>query len=336
MKRHRVVLIGCGNIALAGHIPALLAHPRFDLVALCDVRPERLDLARKACGRDLPSETNYQSLITNHHPVACILALHPEHSVNIAIDLLQRGISVLDEKPLAATLEDGTRLAKAVRASKAPYQVGFVFRYCPLLRDVAEWTRGFGSPRLYQVAIYDERPSQHLTDGQAMIQNLLRRSSAITHEGSHIVDWMGLLNPSPLRTVKASAIQTSPEFAGPNFWLAQFQYADGTVLDLTIGWLVEDLPPCSMRILGRGGLLDLELFRGTGHLAIGGSAKPIQTQPYAQAWASQLDRFAEAVDTGRVTGATIADGLRALHATIACERSWMQRRTIGLKEGLLT
>lgn len=335
MKRHRVVLIGCGNIALAGHIPSLIEHPRFELVGLCDLRPDQLVLARQTCGRDLPVATNYQSLVADHQPDACILALHPEHSVDVAIDLLQRGMAVLDEKPLARSLEDGARLAKVVRASKAPYQIGFVFHYCQLFQDAARWTQSFGSPCFYQVGIFDERPSQHAADNQRMIQKTLARSSAITHEGSHVIDWMTVLNPAPIRSVKASALKTRSEYNGPNVWLCNFDFADGSTLQLTIGWLLENQPPSTLRVVGDGGRLDLDLFTGKGELAIGPDSRRVTTAPMKQAWSTQLDRFAEAIDSGRVTGTSIDNGLRALHATIACERSAAENRVLQLKEGLL-
>lgn len=38
---YRTALIGLGDIAESGHVPALLNQPRFQLVALCDPSPIR-------------------------------------------------------------------------------------------------------------------------------------------------------------------------------------------------------------------------------------------------------------------------------------------------------
>jgi predicted dehydrogenase len=42
---YRVAMIGRKTIAVAGHIPAFLRHPRLELAGLSEVRPDRLDLA---------------------------------------------------------------------------------------------------------------------------------------------------------------------------------------------------------------------------------------------------------------------------------------------------
>ncbi|MBA3710304.1 MAG: Gfo/Idh/MocA family oxidoreductase, partial [Planctomycetes bacterium] len=109
-RRHRIALVGCGDIAETGHLPALLAHPRFELVAACDIRPERARLLAGRAG-GIRVLTDYRALVEDRSIDAVVLALHPEHSVDAAIAFLGAGTAVLDEKPLACTLADGERVA---------------------------------------------------------------------------------------------------------------------------------------------------------------------------------------------------------------------------------
>ena len=89
-------VIGCGDIAETGHVPALVAHERFELTALCDVRRPRCEvLARKTAGASI--HTDHRELLDDPSIDAVVLALHPEASVNVAIDFLRHGKPVLDE-----------------------------------------------------------------------------------------------------------------------------------------------------------------------------------------------------------------------------------------------
>lgn len=330
----RVALIGCGQIALSGHLPALVHHPDFELVGLCDVRSEALDAAASliaGVGRSVPRmEHDYRALLAAGAVDACVLTLHPEQSVDVAVDLLDRGVAVLDEKPLAVTLEDGARLVAAVEVNRAVYQVGFCFRYAQAVDLLADWSRRAGTPSLVQVAIYDERPSQHTQDAARRIQRALAESSALNHEGSHIFDWMSRLNPAPILRVRASAMKTHGQHMGPNLWLAQLDHADGSIFQLTIGWLMEWTPPSSARIQGPEGGAEMELFTGRGIAWLASERHPVMFSPYRQEWRAQLDAFAAAIRTGKAHGATVHDGWRTLRLAKACERSAHTRQAVDL------
>lgn len=339
-RKYRVAIIGCGNIALTGHLPAVLRHPRFELRGLCDVRPERVQAMLDRCVQlsgDTPCADmilcqDYRSLLSSGVVDACILALHPEHSVPVAIAILQNGIAVLDEKPLAASMQDGAQLVQAVEQTGGVYQIGFCLRFGKIFRDVAEWVALIGNPCLYQVSIFDESLQQCQGAYGAMIQSILRRSSVVTHEGSHVIDWMKLWQRAPIHRVKASAVKMRDEFLGPNLWACNLDYADGSTLQLNIGWLLENQPASTLRVVGPAGLLELDLFKGTGQLNISTRAQAVHTEPLCQSWEAQLDTFAEAMDRGSANVATAYDGLDALNATLACERSFREERAIRLED----
>ncbi|HYF52059.1 MAG TPA: Gfo/Idh/MocA family oxidoreductase [Planctomycetota bacterium] len=319
-ERYNVALIGCGDIAETGHLPALKVHPRFNLRALCDTSEARRTLlSSQASG--VPAVENYRELLADKNIDAVILALHPEVSVNVAIDCLRAGKAVLDEKPLARTLEDGNRLARQIQESNAVYQIGFVFRYAPFILKAAEAARRIGTPAMYSFLIYDERLDRSNREHFNRIQHALRTSSAITHEGSHVMDYFQLLNPCPFVKANASAFRTDEDFAGNNLWSAQLSCADGSILSVEIGWLLPDLPPCELRIAGPRGRLRVDMRTGRGEISLMGACEPFEAPPLVQNWQRQLDVFASAIDAGKAQEATIEDGLRALRATVACETS---------------
>ncbi len=331
--RYKVALIGCGDIAKTGHLPAIMAHPRFELVALCDIRPERTARLASLSGRKLPTYEDYRALLDRERVDAVVLALHPEHSVPVVVECLRRGLAVLDEKPLACSLADGRRVAEEIEARRGVYQIGFCHRYNRWVQRVGDIARRIGTPALYCVRVYDERLDRGNPDHFARIQQILAASSAITHEASHVLDYFTSWNSSPWAQVQAMATRTEAEFHGPNLWSAQFQCADQSLLHVEIGWLLPDLPPSGAEIVGPRGRMALS-YAGSGVYYAAGKAETFSVPPYRQEWARQLDVFAEAMDRGRATTATVQDGLRALEASIACETSLREGRTVEMGQAI--
>jgi predicted dehydrogenase len=320
-RKIRVAVIGCGDIAEKGHVPALRRDPRFEIAAVCDVNGERAALlARQAGG--VPALTKHRELLGRADIDAAILALHPYVSVDIAIEFLRHGHAVLDEKPLAATLADGRRLAAVVGETRGVYQIGFVFRYAPLVQKVAAIARAIGTPAVYDVEIHDERLDRSDTRHFSVLQTKLAQGSVINYEGSHVLDYFQQWNPSPWAHAAATAIRTEQDYKGPNVWDAQLRLEDGSVLHLEIGWgLPAPLPASRFRIAGPRGWMELDLRTACGRWAEGGTVREFQTAPMAQAWQQQLDVFHDGCVTGSVKQSTVKDGLRALVASKACERA---------------
>ncbi len=327
MKKYRLALIGCGDIAETGHVPSLLAHPRFELAVVCDVRRERAQLLADQAG-GVSWCTDYHELLDRADLDAALLALPPEYSVDVAIDFLTAGKPALDEKPLATSLEAGRKLAAEVERTRGVYQIGFVFRYSALVGRLAGIARQIGTPALYEIGIYDERRDPGNPSHFARINGFLKTSSAITHEGSHPIDYFTLWNPSPFVRVSAAATRTAADLLGPNAWSATLEAADSSILQLNITWLTPELPSSYMRIIGPRGALQLDLASAMGTLHQAGRAETVGFPRLAQNWKGQLDTFASAIDQGKAGTATVQDGLRALAATQACETAAASHQTV--------
>jgi UDP-N-acetyl-2-amino-2-deoxyglucuronate dehydrogenase len=103
-------VIGCGDVSSV-HLAAIADNPAIDLVAVCDTETTRL--AATVAAFDVPGFTDHRQLIREIQPdVVHICTPHHQH-VQLAVDCLERGISVILEKPLAHTLAEGQRLIAA-------------------------------------------------------------------------------------------------------------------------------------------------------------------------------------------------------------------------------
>lgn len=323
----RIGLIGCGAVAESGHMPALLRRPDFLPAAVCDVRRDRAALLARAAG-GVPAFVDWREMLEGDRLDAVALALPPDVSPDVAVECLRRGIPVLDEKPLASTLADGRRVAEAVARTGGVYQVGFVLRYGDWVRELRRLARAIGTPSQTRVSIFDERLDRSDVEHLGRIQGFLEASSAMTHEGSHVIDYASLWNPSPWTRVRAEAIKTEPDFRGPNHWDATFELADGSTLRVEIGWLLAEPPPCLVSIEGPRGFLELDPVAGVGRWQAEDDRGALAPRPLAPEWDRQYDAFAEAIARGVAEVSTVDDGLRALEATLAAEDSARLNRSI--------
>jgi predicted dehydrogenase len=317
---NRVALIGCGAVAESGHVPAILRNDAFTIAAVCDLREGRARrLAQQAGG--VPHFTDWQAMLDGGQLDAAVLALPPEVSADVAIECLRSGLSVLDEKPLAATLEQGRRVARAVAETGGVFQLGFVLRYGQWIDEIARLARSIGAPLRTRVAVYDERLDPDDPTHFERIAGFLRTSSAITHEGSHVVDYVARWSPAPWTRVHATSRRTSGDLPGPNVWHALVSQSDGSEVEIDIGWLLPDLPPSSISIDGSRGSLQLDPATGRGWAKINGRSDTLTLTPIRAEWDRQYDAFNAAIERGSAAVATIEDGIRALEITTACEAS---------------
>ncbi len=327
-RTYRTAVIGCGDIAQTGHVPAVVEHDRFELVAACDVKPQRAKLLAKQGGAEACED--YRLLLGRDDIDAVIVALHPQDSVNIAIEFLQHGKPVLDEKPMAVDMEQGRRLVDAVDQDQGVYQVGFVFRYCDMVRYISRVAKLIGTPALYQVDIFDEKINRDDVTHFQRMQQILSHSSAVNHEGSHVFDYARLWNHSPFIQAMATAVRTEGDLAGPNIWSAMITMQDGSALQLNIGWLIPHVPASTVSITGPYGSLCVDLFAGTGQSEYAGNRETLSVAPLEQAWQRQLDVFAEAIDRGKAVEATVYDGWTAMAAARACERAQAEASVVNV------
>ena len=315
-----VGLIGCGDVAEHGHVPALLRHPKFRLAAVCDLIPERAHLLSMRAN-DAPLHSDWRVMLKSHPLDAVVVALPPELSPEVVSACLQQGLAVLDEKPLAATLAQGRALARLVVERKSIYQSGFVLRYGDWVREITRLAGTIGSPLTTKVEVYDELWDPNNSAHFNRIQGFLKNCSALTHEGSHVIDYTGLWISSPWKRVTAFAQQTFPTFAGPNIWNAQVDFDDLSTLSVKIGWLLPELPPSTIEVKGSAGRIFFNCRTGFGEYEVETERRALSLAPLAAEWDRQYDAFAAAIESGTVDCARVQDGLVALEVTTACELS---------------
>lgn len=113
MKKYRVAVIGCGSIAIWRHFIEYEANPHAEIVAVCDIVPERAEDAAKKFGAE--AFTDYQELLEQVKPDIVSVCLPNYLHAPVSIAALEAGAHVLCEKPMATSHEEGQAMIAAAK-----------------------------------------------------------------------------------------------------------------------------------------------------------------------------------------------------------------------------
>jgi predicted dehydrogenase len=129
----RVAVIGVGHLGRQ-HARLYSELEGVELTAVVDTLPGRADeVAKTYGGRAL---TDFREVFGEVDAVS--LAAPTTDHARIGVELLQNGIDVLVEKPIASSVEDGQALIDAAERNGRILQVGHVERFNPVIQAACE------------------------------------------------------------------------------------------------------------------------------------------------------------------------------------------------------
>jgi len=131
MDRLRLAVIGVGHLGKE-HARILAGLPGVELVGVVDARVEQAEAVARRCGTQ--AFRDHHSLLD--HIDAAVVAVPTVHHHEVAADLLARGVSLLVEKPLAATLEEADELVALAGRRGVLLQVGHIERFNPAFEEL--------------------------------------------------------------------------------------------------------------------------------------------------------------------------------------------------------
>jgi predicted dehydrogenase len=207
----RVGVVGCGAVTERYHLPALLACSAVNLVAMVDTSIERAQLLAARVGAPLVL-SEYASLPgkIDLAIVAVPNALHEK----VAVSLLQAGVHVLVEKPMARTSIECDRMLVAAAHSRAVLAIGHDFRHFPVARFTKEF---FAADLLGTIQRVNVQQSTGIRWPYASGAALLPEAGGgvLIDFGVHLLDlllwWLGDLRPVACRHNAAGGVETECE-----------------------------------------------------------------------------------------------------------------------------
>ena len=129
-KLIKVGIIGCGGIANGKHMPALAKVPDCEMVAFCDIIPERAQKAAEKYGAEgAKAYADYKELLKDAEiDVVHVCTPNRSHSF-ITVDALEAGKHVMCEKPMAINSEEAQKMLDAAKRTGKKLSIGYQSRF---------------------------------------------------------------------------------------------------------------------------------------------------------------------------------------------------------------
>jgi UDP-N-acetylglucosamine 3-dehydrogenase len=141
-RQVRAAVIGAGAMGQL-HVRALLGHPDVDSLALVDPDPERRELLVARHGRIRAYPALADALAGEEELDLAVVAVPIAAAAEVIARLLEAGVAVLAEKPLARTAAEARELAQQAVDAGTLLSVGYIERFNPAVEALrAELARG--------------------------------------------------------------------------------------------------------------------------------------------------------------------------------------------------
>ena len=128
----RIGMVGAGGIALS-HAAAIKKNQDCKLTAVADINKERADALAAQFGA--LSFTDYRDMNCAEMDAVILNLPHNLHC-EVSVYFLEKGVSVLCEKPMACTLEECDRMIAAAKKSGKHLAIGHVQKYYTAAKEI--------------------------------------------------------------------------------------------------------------------------------------------------------------------------------------------------------
>ena len=137
MRKVRIAQVGTGHDHAISTYRSIVAHPEaFELIGVAEPNPERV----KDIYPDAPRCT-VDELLARDDLDAVAIETEESLSTEYAQLFADKGIAIHLDKPGAQNLESFTKLIETVKAKKLPFQMGYMYRYNPMIREALDMAK---------------------------------------------------------------------------------------------------------------------------------------------------------------------------------------------------
>jgi len=309
----RVGLAGLGSMG-RNHLRILSGRSDLRLAAVADPMPAALAAAADQTGAQGFAEP--LAMVAEADLDAVVIAAPTTAHVPLALAAIDRGVAVLVEKPLAATIDEAMRIVAAARAAEVPVQVGHVERFNPAVLELGRLIDDGWLSTIYSIA------SRRAGPFPARIRDVGVTVDLATHDVD-ILSWIAGERPSRVYAETAQRIHATNE----DLLFGLLHFPSGATGMLDVNWLT----PAKRRqllVVGEEGMFELDYLTQrltftratdtTNPRLIGGYAPTFEGEtvelPVAstEPVAAELDAFVKVVRTGGRPAVDAEDGLWAV------------------------
>jgi UDP-N-acetylglucosamine 3-dehydrogenase len=239
----RIGLAGLGSMG-RNHLRILSGRSDVRLVAIADPVPEALAAANIGPATQPFGEP--LAMIAEGDLDAVVIAAPTTAHLPLALAAIERGVAVLIEKPLAATVDEAMQIAAAGRRHGVPVQVGHVERFNPAVLELGRLIESGWLSAIYAIA------SRWAGPFPARIRDVGVTVDLATHDVD-IISWIAGERPSRVYAETAQRIHADHE----DLLFGLLHFPSGTTGMLDVNWLT----PVKRRqlvVVGEEGMFELD------------------------------------------------------------------------------
>lgn len=130
-RKVHIAMVGAGGMANTVHYPSLASLDDVEIVAICDLDPERLKATADKYRIDR-RYSDYRKMIEDTAPDAVYVIGQPHIMYDIWMWCLNQGLNLYIEKPMGITIHQARALAYMAERNGCITQVSFQRRTCPI------------------------------------------------------------------------------------------------------------------------------------------------------------------------------------------------------------
>jgi UDP-N-acetylglucosamine 3-dehydrogenase len=195
-----------------------------DLVAVADSDPHAVAQATR--GRTWRGYLDYRQMLERERldlvSIAVPTALHEE----VACAAIERGIHALVEKPIAATVQEGQRIAAAARAHDVVLTVGHIERFNAAILELKRHLAAGKLGKVFQIRARRNGP----------FPARIRDVGVVVDLATHDLDIMRFLLDSPVERIYAETAQRI-HTAHEDLVIGLLRFANGVIGLIDVNWL---------------------------------------------------------------------------------------------------
>jgi predicted dehydrogenase len=319
----KAAVIGVGSMG-RNHARVYRELDGVELIAISDQNAETAERIGTVYG--VTHFTDYKRMIEECKPDLVTLAVPTDKHYKVGLDLIEHGVNLLIEKPIAPTLEEATGMVELARRKGVILAVGHIERFNPAITELRRRLREGMAGRIYNIH------AQRLSPYPARI----RDAGVVIDLASHDIDLMRFLIDQPITRLYGETLK-SINSDREDMFNGVMRFLGGTVGVLDVNWIT----PKKVRMLTITGargmftcdLLSQELFfyendnapsqwdtlsvlRGVNE----GNILGIRIQRH-EPLAAELADFASTVREGREPTVSGYEGLETLRVALDFVRS---------------
>ena len=219
----KTAVIGVGSMG-KNHARIYWELPNVDLVGVADFDQATSDLIANKYGTK--AYYDYRDLLDEAKPDAVTLAVPTIYHHDVALEIIDRGIPLLIEKPIAYTIEEGQSIIDAAKRKNVKLMIGHIERFNPAILTLKEHINQGKLGRIFQMDAHRQGPFPARIADVGVVVDL----------AVHDLDVMRFVSQKEIIRVYAETekhIHSKYE----DLLTGLVRFSDGIVGTLTINWL---------------------------------------------------------------------------------------------------